>query len=153
MKAAGESRATLDPVTRGNWVAVARVELAPGQAGLVAPCAMTLAEWNFEPHHELFAVCLDGAPVGLLACCPEIDPPDPDTWWIFRLTIDRRHQRRGHGRRALELAVAEIRRRGAKRILAMHKPENGASAALLESLGFRPVGWLEDGDRLLELLP
>ena len=54
----------LAPVTRDNWVAVARLELAPEQAGLVSPNAWSLAEAGFFPDHRPRVFLHEGGPVG-----------------------------------------------------------------------------------------
>ena len=142
---------SLCEVTRDNWVDCIRLSLHPEQASFVASNVDTIAESRFEPHYRLRAICAAGRPVGFLAFCPENDPEDPETYWLFRFMIDREHQGKRYGTVALKLAIAEMRALGAKVILTMHKPENQAAARLYAQSGFKESGMLDDGDILLRL--
>ena len=61
------------------------------------------------------------------------------------------HQGRGYGTAALNLAIEEMRVRGAHRIRTMHKPTNAAAARLYDAAGFPRIGILDDGDIELEI--
>ncbi|QDU57355.1 GNAT family N-acetyltransferase [Aeoliella mucimassa] len=141
---------TLEAVTRDNWYACSQLQLRDSQQGNVASNAFTIAESKFESHYHLRAIYADGTLTGLLAYCHEDDPLDYELYWIFRLMIDKQHQRKGIGREAMKLAIAEIESLGAKRVRTMHKPTNTAAAALYQTLGFHNIGFHDDGDVLLE---
>ncbi|QDV75341.1 GNAT family N-acetyltransferase [Botrimarina mediterranea] len=143
---------TLRKVTRENWVACAKLSVHDHQQGYVASNVSTIAESKFEPHHQLRAICNSERVVGMLAYCHEDDPEDVDLYWIFRLLIDKDHQRQGHAAQAMLLALEEIRQRGGTRIRTMHKPSNRAASALYSGLGFKTIGNLDDGDTLLEII-
>lgn len=144
---------TLRDVDGSNWRACIKLDLHPHQRGFVASNVATIAESKFEPHYILRAVYLDEQVVGLLAYCHETEPEDRQLYWIFRFMIDRRHQRQGIGEEAVSIALRELAALGAARIRTMHKPDNSVAATLYAKLGFRPIGVLDDGDRLLELVP
>lgn len=142
---------TLQEVTRENWFACAKLSVNAHQEDYVASNVFTIAESKFEPHHQLRAICNGERVVGMLAFCHEDDPEDLELYWIFRLLIDSDHQRQGYAAHAMRLALEEIRLRGGTRVRTMHKPNNTAASALYEGLGFKPVGYLDDGDKLLEI--
>jgi diamine N-acetyltransferase len=142
---------TLRDLTRDNWVECIRLTLHENQQGNLASNIATIAESKFEEHHRLRAIYLDERLVGLLAYAHEDDPPDEDLFWIFRLMVDKNYQRQGIGLAAMQLAIAEIAELGASRIRTMHKPTNLAAASLYRKLGFREIGFLGDGDVLLEM--
>ncbi|MEZ6049997.1 MAG: GNAT family N-acetyltransferase [Planctomycetaceae bacterium] len=142
---------TLQDVTRENWRACIRLEMHEHQQGFVASNVATIAESRFEPHFVLRAIYAEDKVVGMLAYCPEDDPPDPTLYWIFRLMIDKHHQGQGIGTAAMRLAIKEIRELGAHKVRTMHKPSNEIAAALYPKLGFQQIGFHDDGDVLLEL--
>lgn len=141
----------LADLTRDNWLQCIRLELHDHQRHYLASNVATIAESKFEPHHRLRAIYSNGEMVGLLAYCQEDDPPDAELYWIFRLMIDKHYQRQGIGIAAMRLAIEEIGALGASRIRTMHKPTNLAAASLYRKLGFRGIGFLDDGDVLLEM--
>ena len=128
-----------------------RLTLDENQQGNLASNIGTIAESKFEEHHRLRAIYLDDRMVGLLAYAHEDDAPDEDLFWIFRLMVDKNYQRQGIGLAAMQLAIAEIAELAASRIRTMHKPTNLAAASLYRKLGFREIGFLDDGDVLLEM--
>ncbi|MGE4000467.1 MAG: GNAT family N-acetyltransferase [Planctomycetaceae bacterium] len=141
---------TLRDVTRQNWVDCIRLSLHDYQLGYVAGNAATIAESKFKPHYHLRAIYNAEQLVGMLAYCHETDPEDIELYWIFRLMIDKDHQRNGYATKAMKLAMLEIAQLGGKRIRTMHKPQNTVAAALYGQLGFHIIGALDDGDTLLE---
>lgn len=144
-------KVTLQDVTRENRVACIRLSLHPDQQGNLASNVETIAESKFKPHHQLRAIYRGDEVVGLLAYTVEDDPPDDELFWIFRLMVDKNHQRQGIAKAAMQLAIAEITALGGRRIQTMHKPTNHAAAALYRQLGFQEIGVLDDGDTLLEM--
>ena len=144
---------TLQNVTDKNWRDFLRLSLHDDQLGYVASNVATIAESKFEPHFQLRGIYSDEQPVGMLAYCHEKEPEDLELYWIFRLMIDKDHQRKGYAESAMKLAIEQIWQQGGKRIRTMHKPENIAAPALYAKLGFQNIGLHDDGDTLLELRP
>ena len=142
---------TLRDLTRDNWVECSRLRIHDNQAGNLASNVETIAESKFEEHHRLRAIYFRDRLVGLLAYAHEDDPPDQELFWIYRLMVDKNYQRQGIGLLAMQLAIAEIAELGAHRIRTMHKPTNLAAASLYRKLGFRDIGFHDDGDVLLEM--
>ena len=145
------SLVTLRDLTRDNWVKCVRLTLDENQQGNLASNVATIAESKFEEHHRLRAIYLGDRLVGLLAYAHDDDAPDEELFWIFRLMVDKNYQRQGTGLAAMQLAIAEIAELGASRIRTMHKPTNRAAALLYRKLRFREIGFLDDGDVLLEM--
>lgn len=141
----------LRALDRKNWRACASLQVAAGQEDFVATNLRSIAESRFEPHYRPRAILADDVPVGFLMYCVETDPPDAGLYWLFRFMIAAGQQGKGYGSRALELAIAEMRRSGARRVRTMHRPHNMAASRLYARAGFVEVGMLDDGDRELEL--
>ena len=79
----------------------------------------------------------------------------PEKKWveIWRLMIDYRHQGKGYGRRAMELALEKIRRAELfDRVQLYYVPGNEKARALYHSLGFGETGSTLDGEIQMELI-
>jgi diamine N-acetyltransferase len=60
--------------------------------------------------------------------------------------VDEQWQRRGIGRRAMELVIEEIRQLGGETIYSSTRPENDAAQYLLAKLGFEKHEVEPDGE-------
>lgn len=69
--------------------------------------------------------------------------PEPYLW---RLLIGRMHQRRGIGRRVLDLIVEECREMGDSALLTSWVEGRGSPAPFYEAYGFEPTGNIIDGE-------
>lgn len=87
------------------------------------------------------AVMADGEVVGWVAVCAG-DLPE---WRLSRLVIDRLHQRRGIGRRVLDLLTEECRVRGATALVASWGEGRGSPGAFFLRHGFELAGRTGDG--------
>ncbi|NLG08722.1 MAG: GNAT family N-acetyltransferase [Deinococcales bacterium] len=76
--------------------------------------------------------------------------PVPGAGEVIHTVIDVAYQRRGYGKRATLEAIARLRPRY-ERVLIAYNPANEPARRLYESLGFQRVGTNYDGDPLLEL--
>ena len=65
---------------------------------------------------------------------------------VHRLMVDAQWQRRGVGRRAMELVIEEIRHLGGLTIYSSTRPENKAAQNLLVELGFEKHEVEPDGE-------
>jgi diamine N-acetyltransferase len=67
--------------------------------------------------------------------------PETDQWWIIRVMVDERYQRRGYGRAAMSALIDRMREQhGAQSIRLGVDPANRGAIALYESLGFSDTG-------------
>jgi RimJ/RimL family protein N-acetyltransferase len=69
-----------------------------------------------------------------------------DGHYLWRLLVDRMHQRRGVGRRAIELLVDRLRRDGVPRLYTSCGQGSGTPQPFYERLGFVPTGALLDDE-------
>jgi RimJ/RimL family protein N-acetyltransferase len=125
---------------------------AYSQRRLVAPVGTSLAEALLPPtengHHVTAwyrGIRADGELVGFaMVAEPHAGEPHPYLW---RMVIDRPHQQRGIGRRAV-LAIADHwRAAGARRLKVSYVPDvPGNPARFYEGLGFVPTGHVDDGE-------
>jgi GNAT superfamily N-acetyltransferase len=141
------------PVTRDNLGELMRLEVAPAQAGFVAPVARSVAQASFETHARSLGLYAGGEPVGhLLLSDTRFDPDEPaDELHVWRLLIDARFQRRGLGAAAMRWVIAEARRLGVAQVGLSHVIGNDGAAAFYARLGFAYTGRVEDGEREMVL--
>ena len=139
------------PVDQSNESAVYKLRTHWTQREFVAPM-----EWSYSD--ALFPEIVDGAPLVpwlravhadgelvafvMLAMITDAHP-EPYLW---RLLVDRLHQRRGIGRRVLELVVEQCRSWGAVSLLTSWVPERGTPEPFYLGYGFEPTGRIVDDE-------
>ena len=90
------------------------------------------------------AIEADGAIVGfVMVALNTADRPDPYLW---RLLIDRMHQRRGVASLALDLVEEEMRQRGAAGIFVSYAEGKGAPGPFYNARGYVPTGEKAHGE-------
>ncbi len=139
----------LVPADQSNEAAVYKLKTHWTQREFVAPM-----EWTFTD--ALFPEIINGAPVVpwmravhadgelvafvMLALVTEAHP-EPYLW---RLLVDRLHQRRGIGKRILDLIVEECRAMGASSLVTSWNPDPGTPEKFYLAYGFKPTGEIVD---------
>jgi len=143
-------RRECDDLQADNWRDVVALELDADQRDLVASNLYSLAEAKFTPLARPRAIYAGTRLVGFLMYDAG-DDNEPHRALIYRLMIDRRHQRQGYGRAAFERALDEIRALpGIATVSICYAPENPAKT-LYASVGFVEMGRDEDGEVVAEL--
>ena len=142
-----ETAVTLRPVTKETFSDVVRLRVAEDQRSFVADNAVSIAQTAIHPWSIARVVCEGDVPVGFALYGR--DPAD-GAWWIVRLMIAAQHQRRGLGRAAMRLLLADIdERRCGEDVLVSLVPGNDGARRLYESLGFRDTGRIQDREHVL----
>jgi RimJ/RimL family protein N-acetyltransferase len=143
-------------VTEENQREVSRLATHHSQERFVAPMAATFADAlvpQFEDGVRLVpwyrAIEADGELVGFLMIAEQTPPGDIPFLW--RLLIDRRHQGRGVGSRAVRLLVDHLRARGETRLHTSWEKGRGGPEGFYRKLGFVPDGRVIDGEIVAEL--
>lgn len=140
---------TLREVTKETVRKVIGLEVAENQNHLVAPNSISIAEAYFEPKAWFRAIYADAEPVGFLML---YDDPDTPRYYLWRMMLDQAHQRKGYGRRALELLVEYVRTRpNATEIIVGSVPGEGSPQAFYEAFGFVDTGEVKGGEVILKL--
>ncbi|MCY7417914.1 MAG: GNAT family N-acetyltransferase [Chloroflexi bacterium] len=144
-------------VTEDNQRAVSRLVTHHSQERFVAPMAATFADAlipQFEDGMRIVpwfrAIEADGELVGFMMIAEHTPPGDIPFLW--RLLIDRRHQGRGIGSRAVGLLIDRLRAAGEPRLHASWHPGRGGPEPFYRKLGFVPTGRVEDNELVAELL-
>lgn len=141
-------RVTLTPVTVDNWRAVSALEVTEAQRAFVAAPAYYLALCFYGGEWRPLAVCLADLVIGFVMWAVD---PDDGSCWVGGFIIDKRYQRHGHGRHALESLLELLgEKHGQRRFALSYAPENPA-AHLYRALGFQETGERE-GDEVVARL-
>lgn len=105
----------LREITAATVRTICGLEVAEEQRENVAPVAISIAQAHFEPRATFRAIYAGDEPVGFILWR---DDDKPDTAYLWRFMIDRRHQGKGYGRAALEQTFAMLKTRGVATISA-----------------------------------
>ena len=125
----------LQPVTATNWKACIALELAPGQENFLPSNLYSIAESQFyeqakskaiyNEEHQLVGYALFGRDIFT------------HRWKIFRIMIDKFHQRKGYGEGAMREIIKRISKEtDGHEILICYQDQNEAARRLYTKLGF-----------------
>lgn len=146
----------LTELTPDNVRAVGALTTHHSQERFVAPMRQTFGDALardvvdgvvVEPWYRVIEA--DGTIVGFLMIAEETPPGEVPFLW--RLLIDRMHQGRGIGTRAVALLVERLRAVGKDRLHVSWHPGRGGPEPFYRRLGFVPDGRVIDGEVVAEL--
>jgi diamine N-acetyltransferase len=137
----------LREITSDTVRAICNLEVAEDQRDFVAPNAVSIAEAHFVPAHWMRAVYADGEPVGFVLT---YELPAEGRYYLWRFMVAAGFQRRGVGRRAMELLLERWRGLGATTASLSVVPSNPSAIAFYESLGFCLTGEEEHGEVVMQ---
>ncbi len=138
-------------VTTENEGAVSKLATHKTQEEFVAPMLWSYADALFPEVVDgaplvpwMRAIVADDEPVGFVMLALRTEHhPEPYLW---RFLIDRLHQRRGIGGKALELVIEECRRMGDSSLLTSWVEGKGSPQPFYLAHGFEPTGRVIDDE-------
>jgi histidinol dehydrogenase len=143
------------PVTDANVDHLIKLKTTPEQEAFVASVSKSLAQAAYRPAGRPLGLYANGQPVGLLLLWDARRDPDladrADQLYIWRLMIDARFQRQGHGQAAMRWLLDEARRMGMASVGLSHVPENPVGP-FYERFGFRYTGKVNEGEHEMVLM-
>jgi len=141
---------TLRPIEdEAALLAMFRLQVSPDQRGFVADNAMSIAEALLEPKSWLRSIYAGDTAVGLILLSD--DPAKPE-YYLWRMLIGARYQRRGYGRAAMQQLIDYVRTRpAAAELLVSYVPGEGGPQGFYEGLGFVPTGEVDAGEVVMKL--
>ncbi len=148
---------TLREVTDENRDAVLTLSVASAQQRFVGTVAGALLDAQEIPEGKPWyrGIYVDEQPVGFVMLSWNVTPEPPriiGPWFLWKLLVDERHQRRGYGREAVRLVADIVRGNGAAELLTSCLPGDGGPEPFYRRIGFRPTGELdENGEIILAL--
>ena len=129
-------------VTADNVGEACRLVVRPDQERFVAPVAWSLAEAYAQPEVAWPRLVYDGD--RLVAFVMGAFDPGNSMWFfrcgIWRLNVSAGEQGNGYGQFAVEVVLAEARRRGQRRASVLWVPGPGGPEGFYLRLGFQPTG-------------
>jgi RimJ/RimL family protein N-acetyltransferase len=142
----------LAEITERNLDDVTGLATHQSQRRFVAPVYRSLAQALIKPLHEgepvvpwYRAIVADDAVVGFVMLS-DVSPTEPHPY-VWRLLIDRAHQRRGIASKVLELLVADRIAKGDTKLVLSYMPGLGSPEAFYRKHGFVPTGKVDqDGE-------
>jgi diamine N-acetyltransferase len=142
----------LEPITKDNWRAAIRLDVAAEQKRFVAPNYYSIIEAHFEPDNLKSRAAYDGDElVGYTMYGYDADS-NPRRYWIVRLMVNHELQGHGYGRAIMQQVIEDLKQQpGCDAIYISFVPENEVARALYSSLGFIDTGTVEDGETVYKL--
>ena len=144
----------LREITDDNRDAVCALRVRGRQKRFVASVSRSLRDAAQAPKARPWyrAVYCGDEPVGfvMLSWNPR-KGPYRGRHFLWRLLIDKRHQRRGIGRAVLTQIVDLVRADGGTELLTSYEPGKGEPWPFYQRFGFQPTGEIDDGEIVLRL--
>ncbi len=142
------------PVTDANVDELIKLKTTTEQEKFVASVPKSLAQASVRPAGRPLGLYSNGQPVGFLLLWDARRDPDlaerADQLYIWRLSIDARFQRQGHGQATMRWLIDEARRIGVTSVGLSHVPENPVGA-FYEKFGFAYTGKVNEGEHEMVL--
>ncbi len=140
---------TLREVTAETLSDILKLEVADDQKGLVAPNAVSIAQAHFERRAWFRAIYAGDTPVGFVMLYVDEEAP---VYGVWRFMIDKGHQRRGYGTRAMQQVIEHARRLpNAKELLLSYVPVEGNPSPFYLKCGFVETGEWEGDEKVMKL--
>ena len=142
--ATGVVTVELREVTEETVRRICALQVVPGQEKFVAPNAVSIAEAHFSATAWFRAIYADGEPVGFIMLD---DDADARQYTLWRLMVADGHQRKGYGKRAIELLIEYVRTRpGAAALMTSWVPGDDGPQEFYRRLGFVLTGEWDEGE-------
>jgi GNAT superfamily N-acetyltransferase len=152
------TRITLRDVTDENRREVLALRVAESQERFVGTVAAALSDADEIPKANPWyrAIYAGDEPVGFVMLSWNVEPQPPriiGPWFLWKLLIDERYQRRGYGRDAVRSIADLVRAHGASELLTSCVPAAGGPEPFYRRLGFVPTGELDENAEIILRLP
>lgn len=145
---------SLRPITRENWRECAVLSVAPDQQNFVAPNSRSLLQYLYQDPtdtFEPFGIYAGETMVGFMMYGMG-EFGGLTGWEIWRLMIDQRYQKKGYGRKALQLSIDLMRERlQVDELYIMFELGNDVARDLYTSVGFQDTGIIDDDEHVYKL--
>lgn len=154
----------LRKITSKNIWKIVNLDVYSNQKDMVASNSESIIEAYITEKEKgiafPFGIYNNNTPVGFLMIGYGVDPNWKDApeklknnYCLWRLMIDKKYQRKGYGRQAIQLALDFIKtwpNGEAKYCYLSYEPENQIAKKLYESFGFKETGD-KDGNELIAI--
>jgi len=133
---------TLQEITKDNYEDICELEVADDRKGHLSSNTQSILESKLHETLTSRAIYSDDVPVGFIMG----ERTSEDMIEIFRFMIDQNYQRKGIGRKALEVVISELKQlEGVTKIQICYHPDNEIAKSLYLKIGFKEIG-MDDSD-------
>ena len=147
---APDAEISLCALTTENHSAFLRLKVDPTQERFVANNWVSIAQAHFNDEAWYRGIRAGDTPVGFVMCAHLEGQTD---WYLWRYMVDARYQRRGYGRRALELVVQHARTvPGVEAVKLSFVDAEGSPETFYTRLGFSRTGEVDEGEQVMRLV-
>lgn len=136
-------------LTMANFDECVNLQVEDSQKGFVASNSYSLAEAFADKVSEPRAIYADDTMVGFIMY--DYDP-SRETGFISRLMIDKRYQKNGYAREAMQKVISNLKNiQDCKYIQLGYNAKNDRAAGFYEKLGFIKTGEINNGDIICKI--
>ncbi|WP_026475713.1 GNAT family N-acetyltransferase [Alkaliphilus transvaalensis] len=140
---------TLKEINVENFWDIISLDVAEYQSDLLVSNAVSIAQSKVQPECIPLAIYNNETPVGFLMYC--IDGDDNE-YWLYRIMIDKNHQSKGYGRKAMDQLLEIIKQDKSRNKVFLGVDIAGvASIKLYESIGFKFNGQVFGKEHIMVL--
>ena len=140
---------TLQEINEDTLWSILDLEVAEEQKQYVAPNAVSIAEAHFSEFAWFRAIYAGNTPVGFVLLYIDEEETEYDLW---RLMIDKNHQRNGYGSEALRRVIEYIEELpGANELTLSYLPGEGSPGQFFAQFGFEDADDWVDDEKILSL--
>lgn len=140
---------TLRDITKDNWEECVNLRVHKNQSKFVATNVFSLVQSHYLDGLYPMGIYDEDYMVGFLMY--EHDSED-NMMGMCRLMIDRKHQKKGYGKIAIQILMELIRElKGNIPFYTSVEPENKVAFTLYRNLGFEETGEFIEGEALLKI--
>jgi diamine N-acetyltransferase len=149
MMSATDVKVTLREITGETLGAILKLEVSEEQKGFVAPNAVSIAQAHFSEQAWFRAIYAGKMPVGFVMLYLDQDTP---LYGVWRLMVDKEHQRRGYGRAAMQRVIAYVKTLpDATELMVSYEPGEGNPSPFYKRLGFVETGEMMGEEKVMKL--
>ena len=127
-------------LTNDNFIGVMNLEVDENQKKFVAPNSVSMAVAHFSNYATMRGIFYGDEPVGFIMLADPVSGEDEfnGMYFLWRFMIDKNHQGKGYGKKALNLILDYVRNRpNAEYLYSSYEPgENGPEMFYIEKMGF-----------------
>lgn len=138
-----------------NRTAVLALRVVPEEEQFVGGTLREALEDAQEyPHANpwIRAIYAEDVPVGFVMISWNVVPDPPSVigpWYLWKLMIDSRYQRKGYGKTAVNLIAEIVRAEGGTELLTSYVAGEGEPWPFYKRLGFRKTGVRDDNNEAI----
>jgi diamine N-acetyltransferase len=136
----------LQEINASNWEECIQLKTAKEQQSFVASNLYSLAESKFFPSYTTLGIYVDETMVGFVMYGIDVDDGN---YWIYRIMIDEKYQKKGYGKSALLQVIDRLEKIPEFPVVMIgFHDENVGAKELYKSVGFEIGEIAPWGERL-----